>query len=113
MSADTLDFELVVPREKAEMVNAEIQKVIKEAESVSGVKSGLILEKRELTTKAIPPVVVTFMVSMGTLFVTTFVKKYAETIAKEIGEDTATVIREAGKSFIEWIKKKTGLRNTP
>lgn len=113
MSADTLDFELEVPREKAEIINAEIKKVIKEAENVSGVKSGIIVEVREPITKAISPVVVTIMVSMGTLFVTKFVTKYAETIAEELGKDTAKVIREANKSFLEWLKKEIGLRNSP
>jgi len=118
MSADTLDFELEVPREMAGMVNARINRAIEEAEGVSGVQSGLILTDRELIIRDrnlvhdaifIPPAVIQYMVQVGSLFVITFVTTYAATIATELGEDAATVIRDAEKSFIKWIKNRTGL----
>lgn len=122
MGADILDFELDIPRGKAGMVTARIRRAIEEAESVCGVQSGIVLKDRERITSDInlaydaifiPPEVIQYMMQVGSLFVTTFVTTYAATIATELGEDAATVIRDAEKSFIKWLKNRTGLLNAP
>ena len=104
----TFEFYLKIPAEKAVVIGEEIKKAIEEAEIISGVESGKVVKKQKPPTLlVIETGVAYFLVSVGTLFLTKFVEKYADQLAKEFATDTATVIREAKKYFAEWLKKKT------
>nr|QNO53378.1 hypothetical protein OJFPBHNK_00004 [Methanosarcinales archaeon ANME-1 ERB6] len=106
-SLQTFDFYLKIPAEKVVVIGEEIKKAIEEAEIISGVESGKVVKKQKPPTRLGLEAGVTYLlVSVGTLFLTKFVEKYADQLAKEFATDTATVIREAKIHFSEWLKKR-------
>jgi hypothetical protein len=108
MSSNTVDINLQVPFGKANIMEVDIENIIKEVEIVSEVKSGLTMKQRKpvKTRGGIPPEVITIIISVSIVFINAFVKKYAEKLAEEAAKDSAPVIRDAEKYFLIWLKKK-------